>query len=69
MDGSTADGTTNAGGPADWPSVLIDVSDLTLADLAARPAGEDSVLARSLRRLADDLADPGQPIAGFNSAI
>jgi FXSXX-COOH protein len=51
---------------------MIDVSGLSLAELAAgsTPAGtDDSALALSLRRLADDLAHPGEPIAGFNSAL
>jgi FXSXX-COOH protein len=51
---------------------MVDVSGLSLAELAAaRPpaATDDSALARSLRRLADDLARPGEPIAGFNSAL
>ena len=73
MDGSagntTGHGATNGDGPPDWQSVIVDVSGLSLADLTARPADEDAVLTRSLRRLADDLADPGQPIAGFNSAL
>ncbi len=55
--------------PGDWQSVIIDVSDLPLADLLARSADEDSALAGSLRRVAADLAEPGRPIAGFNSAI
>jgi FXSXX-COOH protein len=70
VDGSagntTDDGATNGDGPPDWQSVIVDVSDLSLADLTI---DDDSVLARSLRRLADDLAEPGRPIAGFNSAI
>ncbi|GAB1645248.1 FxSxx-COOH cyclophane-containing RiPP peptide [Krasilnikovia sp. MM14-A1259] len=54
-----------------WRSVMIDVSGLSLADLAAAvpPEGTDSALAHCLRRLADDLDGPGEPIAGFNSAI
>lgn len=52
----------------EWQSVLVDVSGMSLAELAAN-TGEDSTLARSLRRVADDLADPGEPIAGFNSAL
>jgi FXSXX-COOH protein len=46
---------------------MIDVSGMSLSDLAAED--DDSVLAQSLRRLADDLAHPGEPIAGFNSAL
>jgi FXSXX-COOH protein len=51
---------------------MVDVSGLSLAELAAAgPAttADDSALAHSLRRLADDLARPGEPIAGFNSAL
>lgn len=51
---------------------MVDVSGLSLAELAAggppEPA-DDSPLAHSLRRLADGLARPGEPIAGFNSAL
>jgi FXSXX-COOH protein len=52
-----------------WPSAMADVSKLSLSDLAELSEEDDSVLARSLRRLADDLANPGEPIAGFNSAL
>jgi FXSXX-COOH protein len=51
---------------------MVDVSGLSLAELAATGApapADDSALAHSLRRLADDLAQPGEPIAGFNSAL
>jgi FXSXX-COOH protein len=48
---------------------MIDVSGLSLADLIDLTGDDESVLAASLRRLADDLADPGEPIAGFNSAL
>ncbi|MEU4214721.1 FxSxx-COOH cyclophane-containing RiPP peptide [Actinoplanes sp. NPDC026623] len=51
---------------------MIDVSGLSLAELAADTAPhpvDDSALAHCLRRLADDLARPGEPIAGFNSAL
>jgi FXSXX-COOH protein len=51
----------------DWRSEVIDVSEMALSDLTA--GDSDSVLARSLRRLADDLDHPGEPIAGFNSAL
>lgn len=53
----------------EWRSDMVDVSGMSLADLVASTAGEDSALAVSLRRLAADLADPGEPIAGFNSAL
>lgn len=68
MDG----GTRTTGATPDWRSDMIDVSGLSLAELTAgsTPAGtDDSALAHSLRRLADDLAHPGEPIAGFNSAL
>jgi FXSXX-COOH protein len=51
---------------------MVDVSGLSLAELTEPAAGEtpdDSALAHCLRRLADDLARPGEPIAGFNSAL
>jgi len=51
---------------------MVDVSGLSLAELATtgQPATpDDSALAHALRRLADDLARPGEPIAGFNSAL
>jgi FXSXX-COOH protein len=51
----------------DWSSEVIDVSEISLSDLTSRNV--DPVLARSLRRLAADLDDPGEPIAGFNSAL
>jgi FXSXX-COOH protein len=66
-------GTSTTGATPEWRSAMVDVSGLSLAELAAghSPAGpgEDSALAHSLRRLADDLARPGEPIAGFNSAL
>jgi FXSXX-COOH protein len=51
----------------DWQSAMIDVSEMSLADLVGTEA--DTPLAQSLRRLADDVANPGEPIAGFNSAL
>ena len=68
MDG----GTSTTGGPPEWRSAMVDVSGLSLAELAdggARAGADDSALAHCLRRLADDLARPGEPIAGFNSAL
>lgn len=50
-----------------WFSPMVDVSGMSLDDLAAH--ADDSALALCLRRLADHLADPGEPIAGFNSAL
>jgi FXSXX-COOH protein len=55
-------------GAAEWRSPMVDVSGLSLADLAAR-SDDDEALSAALRRLADDLAEPGEPIAGFNSAL
>jgi FXSXX-COOH protein len=46
---------------------MIDVAGLSLTELAEPETG--TALARSLRRLADELADPAEPIAGFNSAL
>jgi FXSXX-COOH protein len=48
---------------------VVDVSELSLAELARLAGDEDSPLARALRRVADDLTDPDEPIAGFNSAL
>jgi len=65
-------GTSTTGATPEWRSAMVDVSGLSLAELAGAgpPAGtDDSVLAHCLRRLADDLARPGEPIAGFNSAL
>jgi FXSXX-COOH protein len=46
-----------------WQSDVVDLTGVSLSDLP------DSVLGESLRRLADDLNDPDEPIAGFNSAL
>ena len=59
----TADGES-----PEWQSDMIDLSDISLSDLLLPPA-DDSPLARSLRRAADELTAPGDPIAGFNSAL
>ena len=53
----------------EWRSDMVDVSGMTLAELVELTDGDDSALAHSLRRLAADLARPGEPIAGFNSAL
>jgi FXSXX-COOH protein len=63
VDGGPRTGDT----PPEWKSEMIDVSGMALTDLVADD--DDSALARSLRRLAADLAEPGEPIAGFNSAL
>jgi len=46
---------------------MLDVSELSLSDLAEEKT--DDVLANSLRRLADQMSRPSEPIAGFNSAL
>ncbi len=51
-----------------WRSAMVDVSGLSLTDLAALDES-DTVLAACLRRLAAERVDPGEPIAGFNSAL
>lgn len=53
----------------EWRSDMVDVAGMTLAELVELTDGDDSALAHSLRRLSDDLAHPGEPIAGFNSAL
>lgn len=66
MDGHTEDGT------AEWRSELVDVSGMSVDELSAKLAAaneHDSILARALRRVAADLEEPGEPIAGFNSAL
>jgi FXSXX-COOH protein len=45
---------------------LSEVVDLSTVSPSALP---DSVLRDSLRRLAAELDDPDEPIAGFNSAL
>ena len=52
-----------------WRSDMVDVTSMSLAELVEVTATEDTPLARTLRRIADDLADPGEPVAGFNSAL
>lgn len=66
--GTAAQGDEPDTGP-EWRSDMADVSGLSLADLIELTDGQNSTLALSLRRLAEDLADPGEPIAGFNSAL
>jgi FXSXX-COOH protein len=62
VDGATVTDETEP----DWESNMIDVSGMSLLDLAD---SGDTVLTRCLRRLAADLDRPGEPIAGFNSAF
>jgi FXSXX-COOH protein len=64
----------DAAAPADdagptWSSALLDVSGMSLSELAAAHAGDDSALGRCLRRLAAEAHGPDEPIAGFNSAL
>jgi FXSXX-COOH protein len=62
------DGDPQAENPQpEWRSTMIDVSGLSLTELAGSPAG--TALEQTLRRLADDLDHPAEPIAGFNSAL
>ena len=46
---------------------MVDVAGMSLDELAAHEG--DSALAGSLRRLAAERDEPGEPIAGFNSAL
>ncbi|WP_229071944.1 FxSxx-COOH cyclophane-containing RiPP peptide [Actinoplanes sp. DH11] len=64
-------GQDGGGTPAEWRSVMIDLSGSALADLVATDVAEDddSALAHALRRVTAELERPGEPIAGFNSAI
>jgi len=52
---------------AEWQSPMVDVSAMSLEELASRDG--DTALAHCLRRLAAELDEPGEPIAGFNSAL
>lgn len=56
-------------GPTEWKSGMVDVSDMSLTELSALAADDESPLAASLRRVADELADGTEQIAGFNSAL
>ena len=53
----------------EWRSDMVDVSGMTLTELTELAEGADTALARTLRRLADDLDQQNEPIAGFNSAL
>ncbi|WP_328465611.1 FxSxx-COOH protein [Actinoplanes sp. NBC_00393] len=55
--------------PAEWQSVMVDLADSSLEELAELVEHDDSALARALRRVTDELTSPGEPIAGFNSAV
>ena len=52
---------------ATWQSTMVDVSGLSLDELASRDG--DTALALCLRRLSAELDDPAEPTAGFNSAL
>lgn len=63
---------STTGATPEWRSAMIDVSGLSLTDLAAGAEADgpdESAFGHCLRRLADELARPGEPIAGFNSAL
>jgi FXSXX-COOH protein len=62
-------GTGAESRPDEWRSDMIDVTGLSLRTLVEARAEDDSALAATLRRLAEDLATPGEPVAGFNSAL
>ena len=64
MDGDSATEDTPP-----WRSTVVDVSAMSLSQLAGIAPGDDSALAHALRRLTADLDRPGEPIAGFNSAL
>jgi FXSXX-COOH protein len=51
----------------EWRSAMLDVSELSLSDLAE--GARDDALATALRRVADEVTRPAEPIAGFNSAL
>lgn len=59
-------GQDGGGEHVEWRSVMIDLSGSVLADLVE---GDDSAFAHALRRVTAELDRPGEPIAGFNSAI
>lgn len=52
---------------AAWQSSMVDVSGLSLEELASHEG--DTALALCLRRLSAELDDPAEPTAGFNSAL
>jgi FXSXX-COOH protein len=51
----------------EWQSPMIDVAGMSLTELAEANTG--TALEQTLRRLADELVHPSEPIAGFNSAL
>jgi len=60
---------TAGGDPRAWESGIIDISEMSLEELGSLPAGDESPLASSLRRVAEELTDATEQIAGFNSAL
>ncbi|MEU4694303.1 FxSxx-COOH cyclophane-containing RiPP peptide [Actinoplanes sp. NPDC023714] len=64
-------GQDNGGASEEWRSVMIDISGSSLAEIldGAGLPGDDSALVHALRRVTGELDRPGEPIAGFNSAI
>jgi FXSXX-COOH protein len=52
-----------------WESGIVDISEMSLSELAALPADDESPLANSLRRVAEELTGATEQIAGFNSAL
>ena len=60
---------TGENAESEWRSEVVDISGVSLTRLAELTDEESSSLARSLRRLTDELANPDEPIAGFNSAL
>ena len=52
---------------AAWQSPMVDVSGMSLEELASHEG--DTALAQALRRLSAELDDPAEPTAGFNSAL
>ena len=60
---------TTGGQPTEWESGMTDISEMSLEELRALPADDESPLAASLRRVAEELTDATEQIAGFNSAL
>ena len=58
---------TTANDVAEWQSPMVDVSGMSLEELASLDG--DTALAHCLRRLHAELDDPAEPTAGFNSAL
>jgi FXSXX-COOH protein len=55
--------------PSEWHSGIVDISEMSLEELGALPTDDESPLASSLRRVAEELTDATEQIAGFNSAL